>query len=326
MSRKKGIAALLLASICWAVPPAFSKFIGDEFSSSFKTVFRLLVSLIVFTPFLFTRENRKRIKQMKKKTLFYLIISGGIFFGPHYIFFFLALEFTLASHASVLLNMGYIISASLGIFFFKERITRKKIVSLVLSLLGVVLVAWPTRIEETTAYTKWGILLGDIFMIIYALMWAFYSIQNKKCLDVGVGNIPTTYFNFLFGMLVVLPFSIGDFALLPGIGITGLSALLGIAAFGSILGYFLYNVGVKDIENSKANIIMLSTPVFGVLLSVWLLGEVLSIFFIIGSALIIMSTFLIVRGPGGKNGKNEVGVAGDGIERVRESNGEALVE
>jgi drug/metabolite transporter (DMT)-like permease len=285
---------LILAAFFWAFPPALGKFVVLDVSPFFITTFRLLVATAMFVPFLCKKENRDRLKTLKKRTIGWLLLSGGVFFGPHYVFYFLSLQTTPAVHVSILLQTGYVFSVILCIKFLKEVWDRFTILGLTMSVGGVAIImfAYPGT-DAGALYTPAGILLGDTLIIVSMLLWAIYSVINKKNLET-IGEVPSIVFNFLFGALVVMPFSIDGFVALPSLNLTVILALILIALFGSALGYLFYNLGLKKVSGSKANIILLTNPVFGVIISVILVnGEPITLWFIVGSTLVIASIYLV---------------------------------
>jgi drug/metabolite transporter (DMT)-like permease len=291
----RAIVFLILAAFFWAFPPALGKFVVFAVTPFFVTTFRLLIATSIFVPFMFTRENRDRLKRLNRKTILWLLVSGGIFFGPHYVFYFLSLQWTPAIHVSILLQTGYVFSAILCIKYLKEPWNKQTIMGFLLSTAGVatIMLAYPG--QDGTTYTPVGILLGDTLILVSMLLWAIYSVINKKNLET-VGEVPSIVFNFFFGALVVLPFSLDGFAALPTLDVTVILALFLIALFGSALGYLFYNIGLKHVSGAKANVILLTNPVFGVVISVMLVqGEPVTVWFMIGAALVIASLYLVNR-------------------------------
>ncbi|MHA1372238.1 MAG: DMT family transporter [Promethearchaeota archaeon] len=293
----KAILFLVLASLCWAMPPTFSIFVVYEFTPFFVTAFRLLFSIIFFAPFMLKADNRKKIRLVPKRVIIILALSGSCFFGPHYVFFFLGMRYTYATHTTVLINFGYVIATVFYIIFLKDSINRRKIAGIAISIIGIILIAWPQGTinqgnERVLEFSS--VLFGDFLIFIYLVLWSFYALINKKYLSM-VGNIPAIVFVYVFGLVVVLPFSLMEFPKLFHTGPLVWLGLIMISLFGSVLGYFLYNAGLKHVEGSKASMILLSSPVFGIILAIFIAGESIGWLFIIGTALIIFSAFLVIR-------------------------------
>ncbi|MHA1793532.1 MAG: DMT family transporter [Promethearchaeota archaeon] len=294
--KAKTMIALLLSSFFWALPPAFGKLIVDELSPFFITAFRLVFSLFIFLPIMFKKKNIQNLKGIGKKTFLMFVISGALFFGPHYIIYFYGLRFTLAIHVSVLVNFGFLFSALFCFIFLKDRASKPVVISLIISFCGLFFITLSGNNGGGSggSLSVLDVFIGDLMIITYGLLWSGYSIINKKYLPL-VGNTPAIFLTYLFALSVVFPFSIEGIphalSVLPKV----IFPLIVIAFFGSILGYYFYNLGIKDIEGSRASVVLLTSPVFGIIISVLLLGETMTFPFIIGAAMILTSTLLVVR-------------------------------
>nr|MDO8117443.1 EamA family transporter [Candidatus Sigynarchaeota archaeon] len=88
------IVHLVLAAFFWAFPATLGKYVVIYVSPFFVTVFRLTFSFLVFLPFMLREKQRVSLRKIDKKTWISLVVSGGIFFGPHYVFYFLSVTFT----------------------------------------------------------------------------------------------------------------------------------------------------------------------------------------------------------------------------------------
>ncbi len=285
---------LVLAAFFWAFPATLGKYVVDHVSPFFVTVFRLTYSLLVFLPFLLREKQRASLRGIDKRTWISLAISGGIFFGPHYVFYFLSVTFTYATHAGVLIQTGYLFLAIFCIVFLKESRSPRKIAGIVLSTAGIVMIVLANvdPSQDPAALPLPSILLGDAFMLVAMLLWAIYGTMNKKYLG-KVGSLGSNFFNFLFGMLTVLPFSFGDFGSLGNMDVAAWVSLVLIATFGSLLGYACYNMGFSKMEGSRAAAILLLNPVFSVIISMLMLGESVTPMFLLGAAILIVSIGLV---------------------------------
>ena len=70
-----------------------------------------------------------------------------------------------------------------------------------------------------------------------------------------------------------------------------------VAIFPSVVAILLWNSAISRIGPSRAGIFMYLTPVYAAVFSVPLLGETISIFHIIGGAVIIAGVTLSSRKP-----------------------------
>lgn len=289
----KAITLLLLAAFFWALPPVLGKHVAFVVPPAFTTLYRLLLSSVLFLPLVLRRENLARMRRIDRRTAGLLVLSGCVFFGPHYIYYFLSLQYTHATHASILLQTGYIFSALFCLAFLKEPRTPARIAGICLSAAGILVVL----LEQVLApgegsLPAWSVVLGGLLMVGSQVSWAAYATLNKKYLAT-TGPVPSNFINFLLGSLAVLPLAAPAFPLVPSFTIDVHLVLVLIALCGSFLGYLFYNEGLKDMDGSKASMILLVNPIFAVLLSMIFLGETVSVPFIVGSAIIMASLVLV---------------------------------
>ena len=129
-----------------------------------------------------------------KKNLFYLFLSGFLIFINWAVWIY-----AIATNKIIDASFGYfmmpILSVMLGYIFFKEKLNKMRILSIILvviSILYLVLISFKSL--------PW---VG----IIVALSWGFYNLVRKKInIDTDVG--------LLIESLYILPFALAAFYLI----------------------------------------------------------------------------------------------------------------
>ena len=89
---------------------------------------------------------------------------------------YIALQYTTATNATLLNSFIPIFIFVISVVFFKEKITLKQILGVLVSLLGVVAII--TRLD-IAVIQHLTINKGDLWMLLAALVWALYSILLK---------------------------------------------------------------------------------------------------------------------------------------------------
>jgi drug/metabolite transporter (DMT)-like permease len=122
-----------------------------------------------------------------------------------------------------------------------------------------------------------------------------YLTFGKKLID-KYGALKVSTFAFMWGTVFNIPafiYDLPNFTLdnLTYKGITGYILLVMV----SYLGYFAWYYALKTYEVSKLTTINNLAPVMTVAFSVILLGESISIYFIIGGIITLFGVFLIHR-------------------------------
>lgn len=216
-------------------------------------------------------------------------ICSIVFFNFCY---FQAISMTSLSIAAVLLYTAPAVVMVLSFFLFQERFTGRKIVSLLLTFLGCVLVTGV--VTDSGNITGIGILTGFGAGVGYAL----YSIFGRYAIEKGYHALTITFYTFLVAAAGTL-----FFADLPriyavastNIGLFGLCMALGIVC--TVLPYLTYTLGLRYVDNSRASILASVEPVTATLLGVLLYEEKVTVSGLLGVALVVAA--LIVCNKGG---------------------------
>mgnify|MGYP001262818830 FL=1 len=194
-----------------------------------------------------------------KSNLFYLFISGFLIFINWGVWIY-----AIATNRIIDASFGYfimpILSVMLGYFFFKEKLNRKRIFSILLviiSILFLIIVSikslpWVGLIvaiswgfynlirKKINVDTDVGLLIESLFILPFALL-AFYLIVNKGYNDFQLSDPPMMLFIYLAGPMTVIPLFLYVRGVeLCGLGPTGMIFYI-TPTFQFLLGYFYYN-------------------------------------------------------------------------------------
>ena len=183
----------------------------------------------------------------KKKVLLNLFISGFLIFINWAIWIY-----AVATNRIIDASFGYfimpIISVLLGYIFFKEELNKKRIFSILLVLISILIL-----IFFNLKSLPW---VG----LIVALSWAFYNLVRKKInVDTDIG--------LLIESLYILPFALVVFYLIIKNGSNdfdlskpSLSLILVLAGPMTVIPLFLYVRGVELIGLGPTGMIFYITP------------------------------------------------------------------
>jgi drug/metabolite transporter (DMT)-like permease len=185
-------------------------------------------------------------------------------------------------------------TALLGWWFLKERLDWGKILAVVLSLAGCVLVS------NALDPAAWRLnLLGIITGILSGLLYAIYTLMGRSASQRGLNPWTAMVYTFGFAAVFLLAFNVFSGGHIPGT-ITqasdflwlgkawlGWGALFLLAAGPTLAGFGLYNVSLTYLPSSVANLVVTLEPAFTAVTAYLLLGERLSWIQIVGSLLIL---------------------------------------
>jgi drug/metabolite transporter (DMT)-like permease len=256
-------------------------------------VVRMIISVIIACVLAFVM----RINPLKidVKAAFFFLFYGLIYasLAGSYI---TALAFGTPVAIAILLNYTQpVFSALFGRFLLKEKIGKFKVLLIIIAIVGVAVI-----LEVWSVEIRWNI--GVIFALFSGFLYAAFiyvgTISNKQ----EYFYLTTLFWTFLFSAIWLFPIYeliISKITQSPRImswtslDIVSLSLLITLALLGTVLPYSLMLYGVKRVPMFQSGVILLSEPLFAILLSFLLLRESLGIEVIVGAALILSSAILI---------------------------------
>ena len=248
---------------------------------------RYIIACIFLLP-LAWKTNRDFLL-VNKKQLFQLCLLGfsGIF--AYNFFFFKGLKLVPASHGALLVALNPMMVMLFSAWKYGEKIKKIRIIGMLLSLLGVVVVISRGHPLALFSSFQWG----DAFMLGCPVTWAVYTIAGKEALKTTT-PIQASAWAALSGCIMLLLFAgtetYPDFV--PGKVWIALS-YLGI--IGTVLAFVWYYEGVVKLGVTRTAVFNNLVPVFALILSVFILREQVQMYTYIGAALVIGGVVIINR-------------------------------
>ncbi|MDC2970835.1 EamA family transporter RarD [Candidatus Pelagibacter sp.] len=214
---------------------------------------------LILTTFFFSKWNIFFKIAKSKSNLFYLFVSGFLIFINWGVWIY-----AIATNRIIDASFGYfimpILSVMLGYLFFKEKLNKKRVFSILLviiSILFLIIVSikslpWVGLIvalswgfynlvrKKINVDTDVGLLIESLFILPFALL-AFYLIASKGYNDFKLSDPSLMLFIYLAGPMTVIPLFLYVRGVeLCGLGPTGMIFYI-TPTFQFLLGYFYYN-------------------------------------------------------------------------------------
>ena len=282
----KPIISVLLAGILWGVINIFIKRMsGSGLDALQISAIRMTVACITFTIVMLIKGRSKF--RIRLKDIWIFICTGVVSIVLFNTCYFYTMINSQASVAVVLLYTSPIFVMLLSALLFKEKITAQKVIALLLTFAGCVLVAGLTG--GASAIPPLVILTGIASGLFYALYSIFGNVGLKK-----YDTMTVTFWTFLFAFLASLPLgkvgqTIEAFRAEPSLILWG----IGIGIISTVLPYFFYTWGLQRMETSKAAILVAVEPLVGSVIGMTVFGEPHDFLKILGIALILASIVLL---------------------------------
>ena len=237
--------------------------------------------------FVFLMVFKRSLLKIRLKDIWCFLGTGLasiVFFN--FCYFTTIVETSLAL-ACVLMYTSPIFVMVLSFFLFKEKMTRRKVISVILTFIGCLLVTGV--IGSGSVLSPKGLLIG----LGSGLGYALYSIFSRFALNRGYHSLTITFYTFLFAFISCL--FLTDNIRIVRIMASSPASLAYALVFGiagTAVAYILYTLGMTAMDNSLAAVIVAIEPVTATLVGLIFYGESLTLLTFLGIVAVIAGIIL----------------------------------
>lgn len=217
-------------------------------------------------------------------------ICAGLLFGGEFVFIYAGLEHTAASRMVVFIYLAPVLTA-LGLHWLvpAEKLVRPQWAGVLLAFAGIAL-----AFGDGFATAR-GSLLGDVFGLIAALLWAATTVLIRATSLARVSATKTLFYQ----LAVSAPILLAASNLMGERGVAALTplALASLAYQGVVVAFASYLVWFWLLTRylaARLSVFSFLTPLFGVLFGVLILSEPLTPSFV-GAALLVGAGIVLVN-------------------------------
>src|SRR5690606_1924258 len=290
--RNKAFIPLTFISILWGINYPISAFLLQSFSPVFLSTIRISCTSIILILIAISQKGIRRPTVTEWK----LLLGAGIF-GTliNQIFFFTGLQHTTSANASLIIALAPITTIFLERIVFKEKLTYKKIIGAMISLVGVFSII---GITSRSLEISWGDL--NILIAMFSLS---ISILFIRALSKNMNSFFITVFATVLGSLFMIP-AAGVEAIISETVIS-YSILLWLLLISSAIitqgmAGFLWNKSVGEVGAGTASMFMNIPPFVAILAAYFILGDPILARQIVGGLLVLFGVY-IANKPSGKH-------------------------
>ena len=249
------------------------------FLRGFVTFVVMLAGLMVF--------DRSALK-IRIRDIWCFIGTGALSVSFFNFCYFQTIMLTSLSVAAVLLYTAPAFVMVMSFFLFKEDMTKRKVVALIIAFIGCILVSG--AVGGNGVLNAKGLLVGLGAGFGYAL----YSIFGRYALQRGYNSVTITFYTFVFATLATI--FIADVSSIinmvetrPGISIYAAFMILVVTLF----PYLCYTKGLSGMENGTASVIASIEPVMATVLGILIYKEEMTFVSVFGMILVLGSIILL---------------------------------
>ena len=241
---------LCLGASLIGLAPVFVRW--SELSPSWSLFYRMFLAL----PFLALMNlyfNRSAAFKLKSRKHLLLVLVASLAFAGDMSSWHWSLEFTSVANATIFVNTASIYMMIFAVLIFKESVSRRFMLSFVLTFIGVIGLIYFSNIKTE------GALIGDGIALMAAFLYAAYLLIISRLGEESSINIIfyTTLFTGIFGLIFAL-FESKDF--LPHSSFQFYN-LLAMAILCQVGGQFFITHSLPKIKASIGSIGLLMQPI-----------------------------------------------------------------
>ncbi len=168
-----------------------------------------------------------------------------------------------------------------------EHMTRSRVIGVLLGIAGVSLLVGPEAIFGITTN-----VLGQIAILAAAVCYAYGGIYVRRLNDMPA--IVVIAGTLTAATIMTLPLALlFEYPLRINLQVSTISALLGLSVFGTAAAYMLYIRVIRTVGATNTLLVTFLVPITALLLGVFVLGESLSHYAVLGMLVIFVGLLAV---------------------------------
>lgn len=291
MNKIKGSFFAFSATTIFAINFVSMKVLVSKIPSMLLVGLRFLIAGIFL--FILCKLLRLNLKVKNKNDMKEFIITGFFGMSFYYIFFTYALKYISAPLSSLLCSMIPIITIFFYAVYSKTKIDLTVTIAFLISIIGVYLAIDLNSLTNNLT----NLLIGILLMLVAVLGWIYYTIRVESIFNKYNSLVMLMYQSLAGGIINCLLsiYQYDDVILFFNSKITFniIGNLLFVGIFGSAIGYYFFNLGIKHLGvtiSSGYNNVM---PGITLITSHFLIGTPITMRKTIGICIVIGITFFV---------------------------------
>lgn len=286
---------LTLTTLFWSGNFVLSRGMHAAIPPMSLSFWRWTVALVILS--FFAVRHLWTQRDIARRHIRFITIQGLLGVTGFNTLIYQAMQTTTAINAVLVNSCVPILIAGASFLLYRELLTPRQILGILLSLGGVLLIIAKGKLATLLQV---DFTPGDLYVLAAAVLWAFYSANLKRY---PKELHPFAYLSgiVLIGLSGILPLYLIELTNSKTMELTPASVvtIFYVALFASVLAFIFWNRAVRTIGANKAGPFVHLMPVFSTLLAVIFLGESLTAYHLQGMLLIfagiLMTTFRIKK-------------------------------
>lgn len=284
--------ALIFTAAVWGINVVVVKIALQSFDPIVFNSLRFGLASILSWALLMITEPKSRPRREDLFTLGYLGILGHTLYQVLFIY---GISFTTAGNTSLLLATMPVWVAMFSVLMAMDTVRITTWLGLACSVIGILLVVLGSG--KALGFAR-ETLRGDLMIIAGTLLYAIYTIRSKPLLahytPLQVSTYTMTSGTLVLALVAAPTLVKTNLAIVPA---AAWGALLFSGVFAIVVGYYIWNSGVKILGPARTAIYSNLSPVVAMLAGWAFLSEILTLRQFAGAAFIVLG-LLVARMQG----------------------------
>ncbi|MFP7168634.1 DMT family transporter [Terribacillus sp. 7520-G] len=282
MKQNQTAILLLISIIAISFAAIFVKW--SDAPATILSMNRMYLACLLLAPIVWMK--RKEFKKIGRREALAFVLSGACL-AAHFALWFSSLKLTTVASSTIILSLQPIVAMIGGFLLYKERASRAVIITIGISIIGVVMVGWgDLGLDDPSA------LIGDLLSFLCVIAVVGYLL-------IGQNNVrKVSHWVYSFCVFLSAGVWLNIYNLAAGVPISGYGfdewkIFLLLAVFPT-LAHVIFNMLLNHVNTTTISMSVLGEPVGATLLAVWLLGEKIAPLQIVGGVIALMGVLLFL--------------------------------
>lgn len=288
-SRLRAYIALVLMSMLYSGNLISARVLAPQVPPIALSALRGVLGLLVLVPLAW--RPLKTSPKLTKRDLASMALLGFLGITLAYATFLWGMRYSSASNAAIISATNPAVTNSLLALGWRAKPSRSQVMGIVVAFLGLLVVISEGSARQLLAL---HLSLSDFVLLGNVISVALFTIVGQSVMA-KFAPIVTTVYSLIFGTLFLLPYGLWEIVqegwhLSPGGWVIFLYMGLLVTGFALFLNF----AAIEVIGSGQSAVFANLSPVFSLVLAVFLLGEHLHVYHFVGFVLVLSGIFLSI--------------------------------
>ncbi len=255
-----------------------------DIAPSVIAMYRLGIGGLILLPFALKNKDLPTLKLNEFK----LIFLAGFAISLHYFTWFTSLAFTSVTSSTLIICLEPLVALAIGFALYREKISLKQFIILLIALIGVSIVAWGD------IYLSKEAIIGDTLSFAAVIFFVVYLYVSQNVVKKHSFIIYTS-FVFLSAGLILFIYNFTRGYEMVDYPLNDWLILLLISIIPNA-GQLIFNYTLRYVKSSLVATSILLEPIFATILAVIILKhQIILLNHYIGGFIIIASVYIYIK-------------------------------